>query len=103
MLKIKEGIDLKELEKFIGVEIYTNSEKYDRWRITGIANDDYLLKDLITKTALGIEVINDLCFKLDDGDKISIWSVGSEYNEFVPSKQLEDLIKAGLVEKVGEK
>ena len=102
MLKIKDNITLKELEKFIGVEIYTNSNKYDKWRITDITNDDYLLKDLITKTALGIEVINDLCFELDDGDKISIWSVGSEYNEFVPSKQLENLIKADLVEKVNE-
>lgn len=100
MLKIKEGIDLKELEKFIGVEIYTNSRKYDKWRIIGIVNDDYLLKDSITNTALGIEVKNDLCFELDDGDRISIWTAGNEYNEFVPSKQLEDLIKDDLVEKV---
>lgn len=102
MLKIKDNINLRELEKFIGVEIYTNSKKYDKWRITDITNDDYLLKDILTKNALGREVINDLCFKLDDGDKISIWSVGSEYNEFVPSKQLEDLIKDDLVEKVEE-
>lgn len=91
MLKIKDNIDLKELEKFIGVEIFVDGYKDSKYLITGVCIDNYMQD----------ECKRNVCFQLDNGDDIiNIELVGKKNNQFVPSNQLNDLKRADLVEKV---
>lgn len=93
MLKIKDNVDLKELEQFIGIEIFVDGYKNSKYLITGTCIDNYM----------GDECKRNICFQLDNGDDIiNIENIGKENNEFVPSKQLDSLIQDGLVEKVDD-
>lgn len=94
MLKAKDGITLKELEKFIGLEIYVDGFKLSAYLITDICIDNYL-RD---------ECKRNVCFELDNGDDIiNIEMIGKKNNEFVSSPQLDELIAIGLIEKVEDK
>ena len=95
MLKIKDNVDLKELEKF------------------GFEYDDYLeeyVKSINSLKTKGMFVpyvhTGELFIKKDRTiyDKISnnYWNVESEHKEAI-DKIISDLIKANLVEKVEDK
>ena len=95
MLKIKDNVDLKELEKF------------------GFEYDDYLeeyVKSINSLKTKGMFVpyvhTGELFIKKDRTiyDKISnnYWNVENEHKEAI-DKIIHDLIQAGLVEKVEDK
>lgn len=80
MLKIKDNVDLKELEKF-GFQ-YVSSEYYD-----------YYWK----KVYLGNDMDDRIIYKILDDGEIQIIRLDGELDD-----TLYDLIKADLVEKVDE-
>lgn len=93
MLKIKdeEFVDLKELERFIGVEIYSNGYKKTKFLITGVCINNYMQN----------ECKRNVCFELDNGDDIiNIEFCGMKNNEFVESEQLDKVVD--LIERVEE-
>jgi hypothetical protein len=94
MLKIKEGVDLKELERFGFRNAIGNT-----WCID-VANDcyDYFSTKIIVNpigTFQEGEIIFNIC-DIDDGDEIDGVDVGARLDIVF------DLIQAGLVEKNGE-
>lgn len=76
MLKIKDDVDLKELEKF-GFEEY----KHSYWR--DINHTHTIIVD-------------------KENRKIEKWNFAYGGKPTEPDKYIQDLIQAGLVEKVGE-
>ena len=79
MLKIKDNIDLKELEKFGFVE-------YEKWY--GFNRSRYDISLNVNKTYRQIEIYSGEFSDLEDGRKVE--------------PMLYDLIQAGYVEKVEE-
>lgn len=67
MLKIKENLNLKELEKFIGYKIYVDGLTNSTYTITGITHNDYANDKKFEKLE-GYVCKNDICFELDNGD-----------------------------------
>ena len=84
MLKIKDNVDLKELEKFG----FTRYEPDEYYRVD---------EDECNKSARYILWENDFGTMDIEEDTRRIWTISSNYDI------LFDLIQAGLVEKVEEK
>lgn len=86
MLKIREDVDLKELEKY-GFEFDTSSGFYERkidnkwWNIICVAKD----KEIFEMT-----------------EEIGYWTATFSDEEWFDTKNIDDLIKANLVVKVEE-
>ena len=86
MLKIKDNVDLKELEKF-GLEFYEYEESGFKYESYLLGEDDaqIIIKDEIDNLPTGL-----------------ITTIESNYFSHEEVEKLYDLIKADLVEKVGE-
>lgn len=82
MLKIKDNVDLKELEKYLTYKTFTNlcDEKISAWCC--------------------IDKYNDIQFYFDKNGKISYTTYPECRSEEIIYCKLYDLIKANLVEKV---
>lgn len=86
MLKIRDNVDLKELEKF-GFEFDTSSGFYERkiddkwWNIICVDKD----REIFEMT-----------------EEIGYWTATFSDEEFFDTKNIDDLIKADLVVKVEE-
>ena len=85
-LRIKDGVDLEELEKF-GFEFDTSSGFYERkmdnkwWNIICVDKD----REIFEMT-----------------EEIGYWTTTFSYEECIDTKNNDDLIKADLVVKVEE-
>ena len=94
MLRIKDDVDLKELEKFG----FKNS-KEDTWYLVE-ANDDYdRFETCIVINPKGMFEKNEIIFEisdLDNSEEKSDIDIGARIDT------LYDLIQAGLVEKIEE-
>lgn len=93
MLKIKDNVDLKELEKFEFKQDEVFAETYNY----KFLNSDRLIESKLFPYKEPEKDYGNVCISENDGKKINIHSNG--YLTIIPNV-LYDLIKADLVEKV---
>ena len=88
MLKIKDNVDLKELEKF-GFEY----EDWNKWYSRDVERKKEEVKLIVYPDSRKIEIENIQDYGMD----------GDEYFRYDVDEYVQDLIKADLVEKVEDK
>lgn len=103
MLKIKDDVDLKELEKFGFIRneaVYDARQhrKHDVWYKL-VPNDDYdRFEASIIINPVGVFEKNEIIFEIENTENV----VGTDVDLAARLDVLYDLIQAGLVEKVEE-
>lgn len=104
MLKIKDNVDLKELEKF---GFYDSIQAIYPRKYLKIIDNSHLIEieyDQVDKISIKIIIVN-IKKPIWNGDKTKILYyeyISGRYGDDVVSKYIQDLIKADLVEKVEE-
>ena len=101
MLKIKDNVDLKELEKFGIYPIYECDETTGKTRIKELATDYKIIENLKFKRKKKV-IARLYCTNIYSNPMKFVLKINNKVDEMINLDVLYDLIKADLVEKVGK-